>query len=487
MLENIIAASALLLLAVLASKLSDRFGVPALLLFLGLGMLAGSDGLGRIYFDDPSLAQFIGVISLVFILFSGGLDTRYKEIRPVLKQGIALATVGVFCTAAVMGLLVTWLLGYSPIEGFLLGAIVSSTDAAAVFSVLRSRGVYLRGRLKPLLELESGANDPLAIFLTVTAIQLLTQPASVSAWDVLRGFILQMGLGAALGILAGWVVVQVLNRFLLGNEGMYPVLMLSLVLLTFGLVSWVGGNGFLAVYLLGITLGKEDFVHRRSLARFHDGLAWLMQIVMFITLGLLVFPSRLPAVAGVGLLVAAALVFIARPLGVLLALAAARLTWREKLFVSWVGLRGAVPIVLATYPLLAGLPNADQIFNIVFFVVLASVLLQGNTLSGAARLLGVAGRPPRRRAFPIEYTPVVGVKSHMQELTIPANSPVAGLKIVDLHLPDDFLVMLVARGQDFVIPSGGLEIQPGDVWLVLAEPDALAAVRKQTGATDDEP
>ncbi len=483
MLNIILAASALLVLSVIASKFSDRYGVPALLLFLALGMLAGSDGPGGIYFDDPALAQFIGVVSLVFILFSGGLDTRYKQIRPVLKQGLSLATLGVLFTALTMAGIVYLLLAFSPLEAFLFGAIVSSTDAAAVFSVLRAQSIHLRGRLKPLLELESGANDPLAVFLTVSAIQWLTQPGEFTPLSALGALLWQMGLGAALGLALGWAMLQILNRFQLANHGLYPVLSLGMVLLCYGVVTVVGGNGFLAVYLAGITLGKHDFIHKRSLLQFHDGVGWLMQIVMFLTLGLLVFPSRLPQVAGVGLLAAAGLIFIARPLGVFIALLAARMGWREKLFISWVGLRGAVPIVLATFPLLAGLPNADQIFNIVFFVVLASVLLQGNTLAGAARLLGLAAKPPRQRAFPIGYVPMEGVKGRMREMTLADDSPVAGQKIVDLHLPDDFLVILVAREQEFIIPSGGLEIQPGDVWLVLSEPESFERVLAQTGAT----
>ncbi len=487
MINFLIAAAALLVLSVVASKFSDRYGVPALLLFLLVGMLAGSDGPGGIYFNDPALAQFIGVVSLALILFSGGLDTRYQQIRPVLKQGLSLATLGVLVTALAMAAIVHALLDFSLLESFLFGAIVSSTDAAAVFSVLRARAVHLRGRLKPLLELESGANDPLAVFLTITAIQWLRAPEGVALADALLSLLWQMGLGAALGLLLGWGMLQLLNRFTLANHGLYPVLSLGLVLLAYGLVSAAGGNGFLAVYLAGLYLGNHDFIHKRSLVQFHDGLGWLVQIVMFLTLGLLVFPSRLPEVAGPGLLAAAGLIFIARPLGVLVALLAARLSWRERAFVAWVGLRGAAPIVLATFPLLAGLPNADQIFNIVFFVVLASVLLQGNTLAAAARLLGLAARPPRARNFPIEYVPMEGVKGRMREMTLPPDSPVAGLKIVDLHLPDDFLVILVAREQDFIIPSGGLEIEPGDVWLVLSEPESFAHVLTQTGgAAKDE-
>jgi len=361
----LIGAAVLLLLSVLVSKISDRFGVPTLLLFLVLGMLAGSDGPGGIAFDDPAAAQFIGVVALVQILFAGGLDTEWERVRPVLKEGLLLATVGVLITALVTGLFATVLLGFPLLEGLLLGAIVSSTDAAAVFSVLRSKGVGLKGQLQPLLELESGSNDPMAIFLTVGLSQLITQPDS-SPLGLLGLFLLQMLVGGVAGYLMGRVMLFLVNRLKLGYEGLYPVLILSMAFLTFGLTDLLGGSGFLAVYLAGLVLGHHDFIHKRSLVRFNDGLAWLMQIAMFLTLGLLVFPSELVPIIGVGLLMAFCLIFIARPLGTFVGLLPSAFRWRGKAFISWVGLRGAVPIVLATFPLLNQIPQADLIFNVVF-------------------------------------------------------------------------------------------------------------------------
>ncbi|BAJ64902.1 potassium/proton antiporter [Anaerolinea thermophila] len=295
----LIAAALLLLFSVLISKISDRFGVPTLLLFLILGMLAGSDGPGGIYFDNPAQAQFIGVIALVLILFSGGLDTEWRHIQPVLKEGLLLSTLGVLITAGVAGLCAHLLLDLSLTEGLLFGAIVSSTDAAAVFSVLRSRGIHLQGKLKPLLELESGSNDPMAVFLTLGLIQWLTQP-NPSVGQMVGLFIQQMLIGAVLGLGMGRVMLFLINRLKLGYEGLYPVLTLSLVFLTYGVTAVLGGSGFLAVYMAGIVLGHYDFIHKRSLLRFHDGLAWLMQIAMFLTLGLLVFPSRLLPIVGGG-------------------------------------------------------------------------------------------------------------------------------------------------------------------------------------------
>uniref|UniRef100_A0A7C4PWG2 Potassium/proton antiporter n=1 Tax=Bellilinea caldifistulae TaxID=360411 RepID=A0A7C4PWG2_9CHLR len=465
---GLIAAAGLLLISVLVSKISDRFGVPVLLLFLGLGMLAGSDGPGGIYFDNPAVAQFVGVIALVLILFAGGLDTDITQVRAVLKEGILLSTLGVLITALLTGLVSMQVLGL-PLEiGLLLGATVSSTDAAAVFSVLRSKGISLKGNLKPVLELESGSNDPMAIFLTVGIIQLIQFP-NRSPLNLIGLFALQMLVGALIGLLMGRIMVWLINHIRLGYEGLYPVLTLSLVFLTFGITTILGGSGFLAVYLTGIVLGNREFIHRRSLLRFHDGLAWLMQIAMFLTLGLLVFPSRLVSVTGSGLLIAAALMLLARPLSVLIALIGSQFAFREKLFISWVGLRGAVPIILATFPLLAQIPQADLIFNIVFFVVLTSVLFQGTTITPAARWLKLDAPAVPKRIYPIEFTPVGGFKSELKELAVPPNSPMAGKAIVELGLPDDFLVVLIARQNDFVMPSGGTVIEPGDTLLALAD------------------
>jgi cell volume regulation protein A len=468
----IIGVALLLLTSVLVSKISDRFGIPALLLFLILGMLAGSDGPGGIYFDDPGLAQSIGVVALVLILFSGGLDTEWTQVKPVLKEGMLLATLGVLLTAVVLGVCAAPLLNLTWQEGLLLGAIVSSTDAAAVFSVLRSRGISLKGKLKPLLELESGSNDPMAIFLTVGLIQWLTQP-STSPGDWLVLFVRQMGIGAVLGYGMGKAIGFLINRLRLGYEGLYPVLTLALVFLTFGLTSVLGGSGFLAVYLAGIVLGQQDFIHKRSLMRFHDGLAWLMQITMFLTLGLLVFPSRLVPIAGVGMVIALILMFLARPVGVLISLLPSGLGWREKVFVSWVGLRGAVPIILATFPLLARVPHADLIFNVIFFVVLTSVLLQGTSIPMVARWLNLDAPAEPRRAYPIEFTPMHGIEGELKELTLPADSPAVGRAIVELGLPPEFLIILIARDKAFIIPSGGTVLQSGDTLLVLTDKPSL--------------
>ena len=469
------AAAMLLLISVLASKASDRLGVPALLIFLVLGMLAGSDGPGGIYFDDAWTAQFLGVIALALILFAGGIDTHWQSVRPIVTPAVALSSVGVLLTALLVGAMARLALGFSWLEGLLLGAIVSSTDAAAVFSVLRSRSASLKGQLKPLLELESGSNDPMAVFLTVAMVALLTDGDVSEAALVVR-FVQQMAVGGVLGFVLGRAAVLLLNRLRLEYEGLYPVVTLSLVLLTYAVSTGLGGNGFLSVYVAGIVMGNSNFIHKNSLVRFHDGLAWLMQITMFLTLGLLVFPSRLPAVAVGGLLVSLFLILLARPLAVFATLAFSRFTVREKAMVAWVGLRGAVPIVLATFPLLAGIRNAETIFNLVFFVVLISVLVQGTSIPFVARVLGTHKPMPRRRHTPIELEHVEGVEADLVEFIVPPRSPVAGRSIVDIGLPPGSLIVLLCRNDRFFVPSGGTVLEPGDVVQVLANQETAKQV-----------
>ncbi|OQB79342.1 MAG: K(+)/H(+) antiporter NhaP2 [Planctomycetes bacterium ADurb.Bin126] len=472
----------LLLLSVLASKASERLGVPALLMFLLIGMIAGSEGPGGIYFDDAAVAMFVGTLALAFILFSGGLDTNWQMIRPVLGHGIALATLGVVLTAVAVGLFAMPVLGFSLQEGLLLGAVMSSTDAAAVFAVMRSRKVSMKGRLKPLLELESGSNDPMAVFLTMAAIGLVNRQ-DLSWWLVALRFLVQMGLGAAVGLTLGWLTTKAFNRLRLEYEGLYQVTGIGIVLLIFGVAEAIGGNGFLAVYITGIILGNSDFLHKRGLTRFHDGLGWLMQIAMFLVLGLLVFPSHVAAVAGAGVLVAGFLMLVARPVAVFLTLSASRMSLREKALVSWVGLRGAVPIVLATFPMMAGVARSDLIFNLVFFVVIASALFQGKTLMLLARLLKLDGPLPDKPKYPLQFDKTEHTLSEMREIDVPAGSPAAGRPISDLKLPPGSLILLVNRTKEFLVPSGTTVIQENDTLLILGEPDMFAQIHVRLQAT----
>lgn len=473
----LLAVSILLFLSVMASKASAKLGVPALLLFLLLGMLAGSEGPGGIYFDNAAWAQSVGVVALVLILFSGGLDTEWSSLQRVIWPGLALSTVGVLITTLLVGVFAKLLLGFSLLEGLLLGSIVSSTDAAAVFSVLRTSGVGLKGRARPLLELESGSNDPMAVFLTTGIIGIMTG-TETGPLSLVPTFIQQMAVGAAVGYGIGRLVIVLLNRLRLEIEGLYPVLTLSLVLLTYGGTAALGGNGFLAVYIAGLVMGKGDFIHKRSVMRFHDGLAWLMQIAMFLTLGLLVFPSHLLPVAGAGLLVSAFLILAARPISVFVALAFSRFKLNEKTMISWVGLRGAVPIVLATFPLLARLPKAEMLFDLVFFIVLTSILLQGTSIPLFARWLRLDAPPADKPHYPLELESGAGLQSDLVSVEVPNLSPVKGKQVVDVGFPRGALIVLIGRGDSFIVAKGGTVILPQDRLLMLADEKDLAETRR---------
>ncbi len=469
--------SLLILVSIAITRLSENLGVPTLLLFLCVGMLAGSEGPGGIYFDDARLAQSIGIVALAVILFAGGLDTHWREVKPVFWQAVSLSTVGVLITALAVGLFASFVLKTSLLNGMLFGAVVSSTDAAAVFAVLRANNVSLRGKLKPLLELESGSNDPMAVFLTVGIIQLLTIPQS-SFGTVVMLFVVQMGLGTVFGLVCGRAMVFALNKLRLSSEGVYPVFSLASAALIYGATASAGGSGFVAVYVAGIVAGSREFVQKKSLLRFFDGLAWLSQIVMFLTLGLLVFPSHLVPVMGIGLLISVFLMVIARPLSVFVGLTFAKLHWKEKAFVSWVGLRGAVPIILATFPMLAGLPDAGLLFNIVFFIVLTSTVLQGWSLRPVARLLRVDAPMESKRRSPIEFAPVEGVDTELVDMIIPYGSSIAGKPIVELDLPQDSLIVLISRNNDYIVPSGGTMLQESDTVLVLVNKNNLPLIRE---------
>ena len=468
--ENVLLlGSMLLFLSILASKTSFQLGIPSLILFLVIGMLAGSDGPGGIFFNDYKIAQLLGVVALNFILFSGGLETKWESIRPILWQGISLSTIGVLITAMAVGVFTSYLLGYTLLEGLLLGTIVSSTDAAAVFSILRSRSVGLKGSLRPTLELESGSNDPMAYFLTVSLISLISQPEA-TVWGLIPAFFKGMVLGGLAGYGFGKVMIFIVNRIKLDIDGLYPVLILSLMFFTYSFTDVIGGNGFLAVYISGLILGNSNFLHKKSLIRFYDGQAWLMQIVMFITLGLLVFPHEILPVLGSGVLIALFLIFVARPLAVLVALSFFRnLNIRKKFFLSWVGLRGAVPIIFATYPLVAGIPVAKDIFNLVFFISVSSVLLQGTTLPMVAQWLHVRVPENIKRKFPLDFELKEDFSSELVELDIPGTSPAVGKVVMNLKLPKTALIVLIHRDGKYITANGQTEIMPRDHLLVMTD------------------
>lgn len=489
---NILLIGAILLFfSIIAGKAGFRFGVPVLLLFLGVGMLFGSDGLG-IQFNNPAGAQFIGMIALSIILFSGGMDTKYTEIKPILGQGVILATLGVAATTAITGLFIFWISGFSEftsltlIEALLMAAVMSSTDSASVFSILRSKKQGLKEKLRPMLELESGSNDPMAYMLTILLIQIIQTPAGeTNIWYSIMMFFVQMSVGAVAGFLLGKVAIWVMNRLNMDNQSLYPILLLAFVFFIFSATELVKGNGYLAVYMAGLVVGNHKMQHQKSVMTFFDGFTWLFQIVMFLTLGLLVNPSDLIPVAGLGLLVGVFMIIFARPISVFLCLLPFRkMSGKAKLYVSWVGLRGAVPIIFATYPLIAQIPQASLIFNVVFFITILSLLIQGTTVSYMAKLLGLTEKEKENKSnFGMELSE--DIKSAMSEIMVEPSLLEHGNRLMDLTLPDNTLVVMVKREDSFFIPKGKTKLKPGDKLLVITDNDEeLLKVYQQLGIKD---
>ena len=482
----ILVVGVLILLGIASSKLSARLGVPVLVLFLLLGMFSGSEGLGGIRFDDYELAHAIGTVALVLILFDGGLGTTLDAVRQVWKPALALATVGVLVTAVLTGLAAMWVLGFSWWEGLLLGSIVGSTDAAAVFAVLRMGGVSLPHKLVATIEIESGSNDPMAIFMTVGCIEILTDHREFG-WNLLGMFVQEMGIGSIVGIGMGLFAVRIVNRISLAAAGLYPVLVTGFCLLVFGLTAWLGGSGFLAVYLAGIVMGNTRLVFQRGILLFHDAIAWLAQIIMFVVLGLLSYPSRLLQIGWHGLLIGAVLIVLARPLAVCLSLVALRFNWRELAFISWGGLKGAVPITLATFPLLLGAPQALLIFDVTFFVVVLSALVQGWSLPMAARLLGL--EVPRAPSPPVtlEISSLRNIDSDIVDYTVTAESRAAGRMVRELALPSGVVIALIARNDEIIPPQGNTAIQVGDHAILVLQPQARAMVDRIFSSQERDP
>ncbi len=475
--ENILLVSSVLIfLSVVAGKTGYRLGMPALLLFLGIGMLFGQDGVG-IQFNNPSLMQFIGIMALSVILFSGGMDTKYVEIRPVMWEGIALATLGVVGTALLTGLFIYWASGMihatrplTMLESMLMASVMASTDSASVFSILRSRKMRLKQNLRPLLELESGSNDPMAYMLTVLFIGAIQQGGEVAFGPLILKMFIQIAVGLGLGYLIGRLAVRIINRINVQNVGLYSILLLSFVFFTYSFTDLLHGNGYLAVYIAGLVVGNHKIVHKSSISSFFDSFTWLWQIVMFLALGLLVNPRDLLPIAGFALAVCAFMILAGRPASVFVSLAPfRRLTAKARLYVSWVGLRGAVPIIFATYPLIAGIENSHLIFNVVFFITILSLLLQGTTVSWVARLLGLSSPEPEENVFGVELPDEI--KSAMSEVEVTESVIASGNRLMDLPLPDNTLVVMVKRDDKFFIPKGKTRLHVGDRILVMSDCD----------------
>ncbi len=472
--------SILLFISVFASKAGSRFGVPSLLLFLFVGMLFGSDGLG-IPFDNAQAAQAIGTLALSVILFTGGMETKYSEIRPVAAPGVVLATLGVLMTAILTGGFIYLISGWfhfqlTFLESLLMASVMSSTDSASVFTILRSKKQGLKENLRPLLEFESGSNDPMAYILTIMLLGMMGSGPNTSWGHALWTFVMQMSIGAAAGYLLGKIMVWVINRINIKNASLYGIMLLALVFFIFSVTDTLRGNGYLAVYIGGFVLGNSKIVYKKSMTNFMDGFTWLFQIVMFLALGLLVNPHALISfdTAMIGLLVGVFMIVFSRPLSVFACMAPFRkFTLKARIYVSWVGLRGAVPIIFATYPLVAVADGfnpevAKLIFNVVFFITLLSLVIQGSTVSAMAKGLGLSRELPEDN-FGIDLPDKI--KSALSEIEVREAFLAKGEQLKDISLPPNTLVVMVKRGEDYFVPTGGTELKLGDKLLVLTDND----------------
>ncbi|MGM9749368.1 MAG: potassium/proton antiporter [Candidatus Cryptobacteroides sp.] len=474
--------SILVFTGILISKAGNRFGLPSLLLFLVAGMLFGHDGLG-IEFDNARQTQFAGMVALCIILFTGGLETKVKEIKPVLGPGLCLSTLGVILTTVLTGLFIYGLSQWDKIHFslplvtcILLAATMSSTDSASVFNLLRGQNIYLKNNLKPILELESGSNDPMAYILTIVLIEIAGDingaEASVDTWHVilnaLKVLMMQFVIGGIAGFVTGKATVWFINRINLNNTPLYAILLLSIVFFSFSITGTLNGNGYLAVYIAGIIIGNHKITNRKEIFNFLDGMTWMMQIGMFLLLGLLVNPKEMLSVAPMGLLIGAFMMLVARPASVFISLIPFRkINLRSKTYISWVGLRGAVPIIFATYPVVAGIEGSDQIFNIVFFITLLSLIIQGSTITSVAKMLKLDEPAPEENdLFGIEVPEEAG---KLAEITLTEDSLLKGNTLKELKLPKGMLVMMIKRDSKFIVPNGSVKLQVGDRLLIISD------------------
>ncbi len=470
----ILAAGALLGCGLVASLIASRVRVPSLVLFLGLGMLVGSDGLGWISFDDYRLARTIGVVSLALILFEGGLAGGLLHLRPVVGAAASLATVGTVATALIVGFAAAALFGFSIKQGLLLGAVLSATDGAAIFALLRSS--TLVRRLARTLEGESGLNDPVAVLLVLGLIDLLVRPGYAAA-NIVVLFLSELGVGLLVGGLVGAVAAYAIRHARLTTAGLYPVASLTAAALAYGGADSLHGSGFLAVYLAGLVLGSASIPAERTIVAFHQGLGWVAQVAMFVTLGLLVFPAQLPSVAIKGTVLALVLVLLARPAGVVIATAPFTYGWRERLGLGWAGLRGAVPVVLATFPVIDRVPRSLEFFNIVFFAVLLSTVLQGSTFEALVRRLRLTTSEPALPRPLSESGTIRRLGAEVLEYTIASEDAIAGTYVRDLGLPRDAVVSVIVRGERAIPPRGSTRLRGGDELHLLISEESAHLVR----------
>ena len=477
--ENILLiGSVLLFVSIIVSKTGYRFGVPTLLLFLFVGMIFGSDGVG-LEFNDTGDAQFIGMVALSIILFSGGMETKFSEVKPIIAPGIVLSTLGVFLTALLTGLFIyflsdtSWANIHLPLTtSLLLAATMSSTDSASVFAILRSQKMNLKENLRPMLELESGSNDPMAFMLTIVLIQFL-ETTGMGPGLIALSFITQFVVGAVAGYVFGKIIIWIVNKINIDNSSLYPILVLAFAFFTFALTDRMKGNGYLAVYIAGIMVGNSRMLFHKEISAFMDGFSWLFQIIMFIALGLLVNPHELLKVAPVAILIGVFMIVLGRPLSVFISLLPFRnITRKAKYFISWVGLRGAVPIIFATYPVIHNVEGSDVIFNIVFFITILSLVIQGTSISFVAGLLNLSTPlQDNTNRFGIELPEELN--THLFEIVVTDGMLSHGNTLKEMSVPQATLVMLVKRKEQFLIPNGTLKLKIDDVLLLISEQDKL--------------
>lgn len=496
--------SLLFFASIFTDKIGYKFGVPALLLFLAVGMLFGPDGIGALFNGDGvgymikiETAEAISTIALCIILFSGGMDTKLTDIRPVLTPGITLATAGVLLTALITGIIIFYVFGWlkafhsmSLSFALLIAATMSSTDSASVFSILRTNGIGLKHNLRPLLELESGANDPMAYVLTTTLIGVVTAQTTVTGLEITQTIIIQLVMGTVIGFFFGKGLVEVMRRARLSNESLYPIMVLTACIFIFSVTYYMKGNPYLAVYVGGLIIGNSKFTRKHQTKSFFDGLTWLSQLVMFLMLGLMVRPHEMLnwRVLLAGLLISIVMVCISRPVAVLLCMTPFKqFVNKDKLFVSWVGLKGAVPIIFAVMCKAEGVENADTLFNVIFLCTLVSLLTQGTSLSSMAKRLQVASEPVKLKKlvhFDLELPEEI--QSSATEIEVKEDMLAQGVHLREISLPPQTLVIMVRRGEDFFVPTGQSELAEGDQLLVLTDNDVEMANRYKQEEAEEE-
>ena len=476
MLELMIICGLVLLICITSSKVLYKFGVPMLLIFIILGMLFGSDGVVGIYFDNYELTRELCSFGLVFIMFYGGFGTNWKEAKPVARESILMSTFGVIITSGLTGLFCYFVLKTSLLEGMLIGSIVGSTDAASVFSILRSQKLNLKGEIASILEVESGSNDPIAYMLTLIVLTLMNNGGISS---IVPKVIAQIIFGILIGVILSKITIYIMRNANFEVDGFYTIFITAIAILSYALSEWVGGNGYLSVYIAGIIIGNSKIPHKRSLVHFFDGVSWIMQIMLFFVLGLLAFPSELPSVIGSSILISIFMIIIARPIATFSVLSWFKIPFKQQLFVSWVGLRGAASIVFAIYAITSGIPLENDIFHIIFFIALLSVAIQGTLIPKVARKLDLVDDTKTVLKTFTDYQE--DRSTTLLEYNVDSNNNWIEKSIMEADIPEEILIVMIKRDNEIIVPKGSTLIKKGDV-LVLSGNNIEYILEKNIGS-----